>query len=147
MRFPVVMHKDASNGYGVIVPDLPGCFSTGDTLDEAFESARDAIACHVEGLLRDGEPVPVRASLEIHQANEDHGDGVWAIVTVDMARLSSRARRINITLPERVLSIVDQAAAREGRSRSGLLARAALSYVQRQAEGRACPARSRSAAH
>lgn len=38
-------------------------------------------------------------------------------------------------LPARVLAIVDKAAVREGQSRSGLLARAALSYVQRQAEG------------
>ena len=134
MRFPIVMHKDACSGYGVIVPDLPGCFSAGDTLDEAIGSAREAIACHVEGLLMDGEPVPPRLSLEAHQANDDYRGGVWAIVHVDISRLSSKSRRINITLPERVLAIVDQAAVREGQSRSGLLARAALSYVQRQSD-------------
>lgn len=64
MRFPIVIHKDACTGYGVTVPDLPGCFSAGDTLDEAIESAREAIACHIEGLLMDGEPIPARASLE-----------------------------------------------------------------------------------
>ena len=135
MRFPIVIHKDACSGYGVTVPDLPGCFSAGDTLDEAIESAREAIACHIEGLLMDGELIPARASLEEHQANEDYRGGVWAIVAVDISKLSSKTRRINITLPERVLAIVDQAAVREGQSRSGLLARAALSYVQRQSEG------------
>lgn len=135
MRFPIVIHKDSCSGYGVTVPDLPGCFSAGDTLDEAIESAREAIECHIEGLLMDGEPVPPRLSLESHQANDDYRGGVWAIVAVDISRLSSKSRRINITLPERVLAIVDQAAVREGQSRSGLLARAALSYVQRQVEG------------
>ena len=135
MRFPIVIHKDACSGYGVTVPDLPGCFSAGDTLDEAIESARESIACHIEGLLMDGEPIPARASLEALQANEDYRGGVWAIVAVDISKLSSKSRRINITLPERVLAIVDQAAVREGQSRSGLLARAALSYVQRQSEG------------
>ena len=135
MRFPIVIHKDACSGYGVTVPDLPGCFSAGDTLDEAIDSAREAIACHIEGLLMDGEPVPPRLSLESHQANDDYRGGVWAIVHVDISKLSSKSRRINITLPERVLAIVDQAAVREGQSRSGLLARAALSYVQRQVEG------------
>ena len=135
MRFPIVMHKDACSGYGVTVPHLPGCFSAGDTLDEAIESAREAIECHVEGLLMDGEPVPLRASIEEYQTNEDYRGGVWAIVHVDISKLSSKSRRINITLPERVLAIVDQAAVREGQSRSGLLARAALSYVQRQVEG------------
>jgi len=129
MRFPIVIHKDADSGYGVTVPDLPGCFSAGDTLDEAIESAREAIACHIEGLLMDGEPIPARASLESHQVNDDFHEGVWAIVAVDMSKLSSKTTRINITLPERVLAIVDQAAVREGQSRSGLLAQAALSSL------------------
>ncbi len=135
MRFPIVIHKDACSVYGVTVPDLPGCFSAGDSLDEAIESAREAIACHVEGLLMDGEPIPARATLETHQSNEDYRDGVWAIVAVDVSKLSSQTRRINITIPARVLDIVDQAAVREGRSRSGFLAKAALSYVQRRSEG------------
>ena len=83
MHFPIVIHKDAGSGYGVTVPDLPGCFSAGDTLDEAVESAHEAIACHVEGLLMDGEAIPTRAALEAHQANEDYEDGVWAIVAVE----------------------------------------------------------------
>ena len=134
MRFPIVIHKDACIGYGVTVPDLPGCFSAGDSLDEAIESAREAIACHIEGLLMDAEPIPARTSLETHQGNEDYRDGVWAIVAVDVSKLSSKARRINITLPARVLAIVDQAAVREGQSRSGFLAQAALSHIQRQSE-------------
>ena len=134
MRFPIVIHKDACIGYGVTVPDLPGCFSAGDSLDEAIESAGEAIACHVEGLLMDDEAIPARTSLEAHQANEYYRDGVWAIVAVDIAKLSSKARRINITLPARVLAIVDQAAVREGQSRSGFLAQAALSHIQRQSE-------------
>ena len=136
MRFPIVIHKDAGSGYGVTVPDLPGCFSAGDTLEEAIESAREAIACHIEGVLMDGEPTPVRSSLEAHQASEDYRDGVWAIVAVDISKLSSKTRRINITLPERVLAVVDQAAVREGQSRSGLLARAAISYIQGRSAGR-----------
>lgn len=135
MRFPIVVHKDACSGYGVTVPDLPGCFSAGDSLDEAIESAREAIACHIEGLLMDGEPIPARASIETHQGHEDYRDGVWAIVTVDVSKLSSETRRINITIPARVLDIVDQAAVREGQSRSGFLAQAALSYVQQKSEG------------
>ena len=134
MRFPIVIHKDSDSGYGVTVPDLPGCFSAGDTLGEAIESAREAIACHIEGLLMDGEPIPARASLESHQTSGDFRGGVWAIVAVEISKLSSKSTRINITLPERVLAIVDQAAVREGRSRSGLLAQAALSYIQRQSE-------------
>ena len=63
-------------------------------------------------------------------ANEDYRGGIWALADVDVSKLSSRTRRVNITLPERVLAIVDEAAAREGETRSGLLARAALSYLE-----------------
>ena len=134
MRFPIVIHKDEGSAYGVTVPDLPGCFSAGDTLEEAIESATEAAACHIEGLLMDGEPIPERATLEAHQADENFRDGIWAMVAVDISKLSSKTRRVNITVPARVLAIVDQAAAREGETRSGLLTRAALIYVQRRAE-------------
>lgn len=130
MRFPVAIHKDEGTGYGVTVPDLPGCFSAGDTLDEAIASAHEAIACHIEGLLMDGLPIPDQEPIETHRAREDK-DATWALVDVDISRLSSAIRRVNISMPERVLAIVDEAAAREGESRSGLLARAALSYIQK----------------
>ena len=67
------------------VPDLPGCFSGGDTLDDALENAREAIALHVEGLLSDGEPVPPPAS------TVDADGGIVAVVNVDDGLLSDRA--------------------------------------------------------
>ncbi|MGH7887154.1 MAG: type II toxin-antitoxin system HicB family antitoxin, partial [Candidatus Binatia bacterium] len=112
MRFSIVVHKDPGSDYGVIVPDLPGCFSAGGSLDEAIEQAREAIECHLEGLLMDGQPIPQVHRIEVHQVNPDYADGVWAVVEIDLAKLSSKAKRINISLPERLLTIIDQAAAR-----------------------------------
>ena len=132
MQFPIVLHNDDGTSYGVTVPDLPGCFSAGDTPEEAIASAREAIACHVEGLLVDGESIPEKTHLEVHQANADYAGGIWALVDVDIAKLSSKTIRVNVTMPARVLSIVDEAAAREGESRSGLLTRAALHFVDRR---------------
>ncbi len=131
MQYPIVIHKDPESAYGVIVPDLPGCFSAGDTISEAVESAQEAIACHFEGLLMDGEQFPEQKSFEAHLANKDYQGGIWAVVNVDISKLTSKAKRINITVPARVLAIIDEAAAREGETRSGLLSRAALSYVER----------------
>jgi len=53
-----VAQKPSSVGYQVTVPLLPGLITYGRTLDEAREMARDAIKCHLEGLLKDGEPIP-----------------------------------------------------------------------------------------
>ncbi len=132
MQFAVVLHKDDASSYGVTVPDLPGCFSAGDTPEEAIASAHEAIACHIEGLLMDGESIPEKNRLEVHQSDADYADGIWALVDVDLAKLSSKTIRVNVTMPARVLSIVDEAAAREGESRSGLLTRAALQFVDRR---------------
>lgn len=131
MFFPVVIHKDKKSDYGVTVPDLPGCFSAGGTMEKALESAREAIACHLEGMLIDGEPVPNPRSIDSHKKNPEYKGGVWAVIPVDLSRLSGKARRINITLPERALAQLDRCAKERGESRSGLLLRAALEYIAR----------------
>ncbi len=45
-------------GYTVTVPKLPGLVTEGDNLKEAKEMAKDAIRCHLEGLLKDDIPIP-----------------------------------------------------------------------------------------
>ncbi len=131
MRYPVVIHKDKPSDYGVTVPDLPGCFSAGETMEDALTNVVAAIECHLEGLLFEGEVIPDAQSIELHHKNRDYAGGTWALVSVDLSKLASKAKRINITLPERVLALVDEQAKREGDSRSGLLARAVLDYIGR----------------
>ena len=53
MRYAVVIEKGDSN-YSAYVPDLPGCVSVGDTLDEVKAEIREAIAFHLGGMRRDG---------------------------------------------------------------------------------------------
>lgn len=58
MSFAVVIEWAETN-YGAYVPDLPGCVSTGATLDEVTRNIRAAIEFHLEGMREDGEPIPV----------------------------------------------------------------------------------------
>ena len=53
-----VVYDRTNEGYTVTVPALPGVVTEGRTLEEARRMAEDAIRCHVESLLKDGEPVP-----------------------------------------------------------------------------------------
>src|SRR5574341_823349 len=129
MFFPVVIHKDKSSDYGVSVPDLPGCFSAGETFEKALEAAQEAVACHLEGMLIDGESIPTPGAIDAHRRNPEYKGGVWALVPVDLAKFSGKARRINVTLPERALRQLDRCARELGESRSGLLLRAALEYL------------------
>ncbi len=134
MRYPVVIHKDPESDYGVTVPDLAGCFSAGETLDEALSEVVEAIECHLEGLLMDGEPIPPPGTIEYHRGNADYQDGVWALVEVDVTKISGKTKRVNITLPERVLNLMDKYASEHGESRSGLITQAAIEYIATRQE-------------
>ncbi len=127
MRYPIAIEPgDEHHAYGVVVPDLPGCFSAGDTLDEAIDNAKEAIDLWLETVIDDGGAVPEPLTITAHQANPDFSGWVWAVVTVDLAELSDKVDRVNITLPARVLRRIDAAARAAGESRSGFIAHLAL---------------------
>ncbi len=132
MRYPIAIESgDAKHAYGVVVPDLPGCFAAGDTLDEALTNAKEAILLHLEGLLDDSEPVPKASDIESFRRKRAFRNWTWAVIDVDMSQLGDKAARINITLPQRVLRAVDAHARRQGETRSGFLARAALDAMRK----------------
>jgi len=58
MDFKVVLEPDPDGGYVVACPTLPGCYSQGDTLDEALENIREAIELCLEDMLANKEPLP-----------------------------------------------------------------------------------------
>jgi predicted RNase H-like HicB family nuclease len=58
MDYTVILHEAEEGGYWVEVPSLPGCFSQGETVDEALKNSGDAIRSHVEALREDGQDVP-----------------------------------------------------------------------------------------
>ncbi len=126
MRYALALHSDDGVKYGVTVPDLPGCYSAGDTFDEAIEMAREAIDAHCELLADKGWDIPVPRALSLHQANPDYSGAVWVIVDVDIDRYLGRAEKINITVPARVLHKIDEYARTHHETRSGFLTRAAL---------------------
>lgn len=76
LRYTIKLHPDKKQGgYWVTVPALPGCFSQGDTLEDAIKNAREAIAGHIATLRELGEPVP-------EEPAEDEGAQT---LTVDVA--------------------------------------------------------------
>lgn len=126
MRFALALHTDDGIKYGVTVPDLPGCFSAGDSFDEAIEMAREAIDAHCELLAEKGLEIPSPKPIAQHQADPDLAGAVWAVIEVNVEQYLGRAEKINITVPARLLRRIDDYAKRHGESRSGFLTRAAV---------------------
>jgi len=59
MKFKVILEPDLEEGgYVVSRPSLPGCYSQGDTVEEALENIKEAIEAYVESLKKHGEPIP-----------------------------------------------------------------------------------------
>ncbi|MBS4052845.1 MAG: type II toxin-antitoxin system HicB family antitoxin [Methylomonas sp.] len=126
MRFIVAIEPgDNDHAFGVVVPDLPGCFSAGDTLDEAFENAKEAIDLWCETVIEDGGMIPPGKTLAEHQANSEFAGWVWSIVDVPVERYLGPAEKVNITLPKLLLTRIDEYAKAHGATRSGFLAQAA----------------------
>ena len=50
MKFNIIIEPDKEGGFNVSVPALDGCYTQGETIEEAIENAKEAILCYLEGL-------------------------------------------------------------------------------------------------
>lgn len=127
--YPACINQDEGDkpedGYGVFFPDLPGCISAGDTVQDAAINAAEALALHIEGMVEDGDPLPEPSAPDAPLPDWLAGVSgpiiARALVPVE---LPGRAVRANITMDESLLARLDAAAAAAGMSRSGYIAQA-----------------------
>ena len=56
--YRILLTPEEEGGFSVNIPALPGCFTQGETIEEAIEMAKEAISLYVETLEEDGEPIP-----------------------------------------------------------------------------------------
>lgn len=126
MKFIIAIEPDdETHSFGVVVPDLPGCFSAGDTLDEAISNAQEAIDLWCETVIEDGKDIPLSKTIAAHQADPEFAGWVWAVVDVPVEKYLGPAEKINITVPRLLLSRIDDYAKAHGATRSGFLVQAA----------------------
>ncbi|EKR62782.1 hypothetical protein LEP1GSC036_2249 [Leptospira weilii str. 2006001853] len=59
------MIEKSPTGYGAYVPDLPGCVAVGETEAEVTRLIKEAIEFHLEGMRKDGEPVPIPSKVTL----------------------------------------------------------------------------------
>ena len=125
MRYPVMIEAgDENTAWSVVVSDLPGCFSAGDTLDEAMTAVEEAAAAWIDAALDEGRAIPRPSSVQ--EASAGYAGWIVGFVNVDPALLNDTVERINITLPRRVLARLDAKAKDAGESRSSYIAHLAI---------------------
>ena len=123
MRYPVWIETGSdTTAWGVVVPDLPGCFSAGDTLEEALANAEEAAAAWIDAALDAGEAIPAPTT----DAMPTRKGWALAYVDIDPAVMDDTVERVNITLPRRVLKRIDAKASAIGETRSSYIAKMAV---------------------
>jgi predicted RNase H-like HicB family nuclease len=127
MRFIAFVHKEPDSCYGVSFPDVPGCTSAGDTLDEALANAVGALSGHIRIMEADGEVTPTPRTLDaINAAPDLVEDMKGAIVSaVPLVRDRGSTTRINVSLDLGLLEAIDGLAKQRSQTRSAFLASAA----------------------
>ncbi|WP_323991493.1 type II toxin-antitoxin system HicB family antitoxin [Nguyenibacter sp. L1] len=103
-------------------PDLPGCVSAGDTLNEALANAADAAAGWIDATLDAGDAVPSPRTLDMVRRLPEYAGWAVGFVTIDPAMLDDRVERANISLPRGVLKRLDALAKAGHETRSGMIA-------------------------
>jgi predicted RNase H-like HicB family nuclease len=99
--YPAIFQPGEKKGYCVTFPDLPGCITEGDTLEEALYMAKDALELHLYGLEEDGDEIPSPTSPE--RINVDPGSFV-TLVEVWMPpvrdEMAHRSVKKTLTVPK-----------------------------------------------
>ena len=127
MKYPIAIELGGDTyAFGGVVPGLEGYFSAGDTMEEAIDNAKGAIEQWLETIIDAGGAVATAKPIAHHQSDYDFKNWVWAIVSIDLANLSDKVDRVNVTLPARVLRRINANSKASGESRSGYIARKVL---------------------
>ena len=124
--FIAVVHKDEDSAFGVTFPDLPGCFSAADRVEDVLPNASEALQLWFE----DQAEVEPRGISEITEAcSADLAEGAF-LIAVPLVTTAGKQVRVNLSLDRGTLEAIDAAAAARKLTRSAFLAEAARNEIQ-----------------
>lgn len=127
MQFPLIVYKNDNNDYIGLLPDFPGCYPMGETLDSLLDAVQNTVEAWMQGKKMDAFPFPT--PLEQAETSSEAQRGVLMLADVDTAFLDNTAEQANITIPRRVLEIIDRKSRNLGVSRSAFLEKSVSSYI------------------
>jgi predicted RNase H-like HicB family nuclease len=131
-QYVAIVEKDPDSAFGVWFPDVEGCFSAGETLEEASANAAAALRQHVEALESAGRAVPPPRSMDDVLRDKDVRKTVSkgaVLFAVPLLSDAGRTVRINVSLDKGLVDQIDTAASRRGLTRSAFLAQAAREKI------------------
>lgn len=140
MKYAIIFNKEQNEAlYHVVVPDLPGCSLTVETIDLGLEKISQSIKSHLEILAEYGERIPSAVTIEKLRteyalANQHtYTHAFWAIVDIDITAYLGKSHKINVTLPELLIKQIDERVNKSSayKTRSGFIASACLVELEK----------------
>ena len=125
--FHAVVHKEEDSAFGVHFPDVPGCFSAADRMEDIIPNAIEALGLWFEDAEDAVVPSPVEAIRDL--AANDLAEGAFLVMVPWIGRHGKPAR-VNISLDQSMLDAIDSAAAMRRLTRSAFLAEAARNEIE-----------------
>ncbi len=95
--YPAIIHEDA-DGLWAEFPDLPGCFTQGDTQEELLANAEESAECFLLGLLEDGEKLPAATAPQNIKLTEPNTYTSLIQAKIDLAKHSKSVKK-TLTIP------------------------------------------------
>lgn len=124
--YHALVQKDADSAFGVEFPDLPGCFSAADRMEDIVPNACEAL----DLWFQDAEPVDPRPFAEVRQLVADQLAAGAFLVAVPYFATMGTPVRVNLSLDRGTLAAIDSAAAARKLTRSAFLAEAARNEIE-----------------
>lgn len=124
--FYAIVHKDPDSAFGVEFPDLPGCYSAADHMEDVLPNACEALELWFE----DAEDVEPRPMEEVQAVAADQLAQGAFILAVPYFTSSGKPARVNISIDRGTLAAIDGAAAARKLTRSAFLAEAARNEIE-----------------
>jgi predicted RNase H-like HicB family nuclease len=132
MHYVAVIEKEPDSAFGVWFPDVEGCFSAGETVEEAVTHAAAALRQHVEAVESAGRHVPAARGIDDVLLDKEVTASLEAgavLFAVPLLADAGRTVRINISLDKALVDQIDAAALARGLTRSAFLAQAAREKI------------------
>ena len=108
MNYAVAITKDNDSCFGVSIPDIPSCYSAGETLNEALHNAEQAISSHLELLAEKEVFAPTATPVDDHLDNPAFAGATWALVKVDTSAYLGKTEKASVTLPKILIRRIDE---------------------------------------
>lgn len=121
-----MVHKDEGSAFGVHFPDLPGCFSAADDLNDVIPNAIEAMELWLEDRT---EPQASDVEQVRAMAAEDLSAGAF-LVLVPRMTTTGKLTRVNVSFDRGTVDAIDAAASARKLTRSAFLAQAARNEIQ-----------------